>query len=574
MVRVITGATDLVTLYPEIAGQWHPALNGDIEPDYVAAHSNKNYFWICEKGHAYEASPVKRLRGDGCPYCSNRRVWKGFNDLETTHPELADDWDCEKNDGGPGEYTFGSTYRAHWTCRTCGYKWEARIRDRVRAKWKTCPECAKRKRGEQKHESALRLSGCITDPLLLNEWDYEKNKKGPEEYTPGSNENVFWVCSTCGYHFKAKISNRTNRKGGCACCSGKVAVPGVNDLATTHPQLAAEWHPTRNGDLKPSDITFGIGRKVWWLCPEGHEYKATPNHRSGGTNCPTCSAGRQTSFAEQAFYYYIKKVFPDAVNRYTGIFEKGMEVDIFIPSIKLAIEYDGEAWHKKDKHEREARKYQICQDHGIRLLRLKEKRSESDWGTADELLAIEDGPLYEHEYLGRTIRFLLDKIDPVCNMWTRKKPIFHSPVDIDIKRDEAEIRSYMTKVKGSFAELYPLIAAEWHPAKNGSLTPDKVKPFAKMRLWWVCPTCGDEYQAWIANRANGTGCPKCGVKRCGQSARRKVAMLDPETHEELRAFTSITEAANELGINPSNITTVCKGGRKKAGGYGWKYSDA
>jgi len=270
----------------------------------------------------------------------------------------------------------------------------------------------------------------------------------------------------------------------------------------------------------------------------------------------------------------VRKVFPDAIKRYTDIFDKGMKLDIYIPSIKLAIEYDGEAWHKEDKREREAMKYQICQEHGVRLLRLKENLSDSAWGTSDTCLSIEDGPMYEVEHLAKVIRFLLDEIDPETNMWTRKNPLaFHSRVDINLERDEAEIRSYMTKIERSLAEEHPSIAKEWHPTKNGDLTPDKVKSHSEIRVWWLCPTCSHEYQTTVAHRTEGTGCPKCGIRKSAVSRGRQVAMLDPNTGEEKRVFATIMDAARELRINPSNITTVCKGGRKSAGGFGWTYKN-
>ena len=108
-----------------------------------------------------------------------------------------------------------------------------------------------------------------------------------------------------------------------------------------------EWHPTKNKQLAPEKVTHGSGKKVWWLCSNNHEYNATILHRAHGTGCPKCNAGRQTSFAEQATYFYIKQLYPDALNRYSAEFLGRMELDIYIPSIKLAIEYDGEAWHKK-----------------------------------------------------------------------------------------------------------------------------------------------------------------------------------------------------------------------------------
>ena len=199
------------------------------------------------------------------------------------------------------------------------------------------------------------------------------------------------------------------------------------------------------------------------------------------------------------------------------------ELDIYIPSIKLGIEYDGMAWHKADKLPREKKKYRICQENGIRLLRLMEKPPENGiLLTADESLTIIDGPMYEKKHLTKVIRNLLDKIDPETNPWTRREPVFHSRVDINLDRDEAEIRKYMTSLgKESFADKYPQLAKEWHPTKNGSLTPDKVKPRSNISVWWTCPTCGHDYYTTVGHRVEGTGCPRCGVKKVLGANRKK-----------------------------------------------------
>ena len=561
---------------PELLKQWDYEKNEEIglAPDFIKLGSNKEVFWKCEFGHSYQLSPYKRVHDkQGCYYCSNRRLMVGFNDLKTKSPEDAADWDYNDNPDKPEDYTIASMHVANWKCKVCGHKWSSKIRDKVRARLSGCKECSKRKRGELKHKQALEKSGGITDPLLLKEWDYEKNNKGPDQYTPSSNEKVYWKCSKCGYPYDARIGNRTHLGRGCPACANQIVWPGHNDLATTHPQIAKEWHPTKNGDLKPEQFTYGSGKKVWWLCPEGHTYPATILHRcvGDGTNCPACNSGRQTSFAEQAVYYYVKKVFPDAISRYKEIFENSMELDIYIPSIKLAIEYDGEAWHKADKGERENRKWEICKSNGIKLIRLKEHMNEDASNYADLALGIE-GNLYEHDKLEQAIRMLLDNIDPESNPWTRRHPQFHSNVDINIKRDEKEIRKYMTKLKGeSFASLYSDVAKEWHPTLNGDLTPDKVKPHSDIKVMWVCPECGKEYSASVGSRSYGTGCPKCGIKKNTRARSKKVQMLDIATGEVLKVFDSVSEASREMKISHGNISSVCRGERKQAGGYIWRY---
>ena len=450
--------------------------------------------------------------------------------------------------------------------------------------------CAAQARGQAKTATHALRTGGIQDPLLLSEWDYEKNQKSPSEFPPKSNRYAYWICSKCGYHYKAKICNRSNGRK-CACCRGLVVVPGINDLATTHPQLAKEWHPTKNLPLTPEQVSYGTAKKIWWVCLEGHEYLATINHRTcGRTNCPICNSGRQTSFAEQAIFFYIKKAFPDAINRYTDIFTKGMELDIYIPSIRMGIEYDGMAWHKADKFEREIKKYNICHDHDIKLIRIKEGRKgfsgfEKYRNTADYIVGIGED-MFAPGNLNFAIWQLQNYIAFCQNCKTNGPLLLTSvstnmdipivfPIDIDIKRDELEIRKYMTKIKGkSLGDLYPKLVKEWHPTKNGEITPYKIKSHSNFKAWWICPQCNNEYYASVSHRAYGTGCPKCGILKNTKSRSKPVQMIDRETMAVLRTFGSAAEASRQMKINSGNIRAVLYGKRPHAGGYFWQYDTA
>lgn len=120
-----------LSMFPDIAKEWDYKKN-DTTPDKCAPHSNKKVFWICEKGHSWDNSPDKRARGAGCPTCTGRKVLVGFNDLCTTHPELAKDWNYEKNDGLlPSQVTRITTKTVWWKCHDCGHEWKTRIRDRA-----------------------------------------------------------------------------------------------------------------------------------------------------------------------------------------------------------------------------------------------------------------------------------------------------------------------------------------------------------------------------------------------------------------------------------------------------------
>lgn len=104
---------------------------------------------------------------------------------------------------------------------------------------------------------------------------------------------LWWKCSTCGQSWQASVDNR-NKGTGCPVYANRVVVEGINDLATTNPELAAEWNHDRNGDLRPSDIAAGTRRRIWWKCLTcGHEWQATASDRNSGRGCPKCANKRR-----------------------------------------------------------------------------------------------------------------------------------------------------------------------------------------------------------------------------------------------------------------------------------------
>jgi hypothetical protein len=126
------------------------------------------------------------------------------------------------------------------------------------------------------------------NPQLSSEWHLTKNGVlTPFDFVPASNKKVWWL-GKCGHEWETVISSR-NKGVGCPYCAGKKVLCGYNDLKTINPQLAEQWHPTKNGQLKPSDVTRSSNKKVWWMCSQGHEWGATVNKRSAGRNCPYCA---------------------------------------------------------------------------------------------------------------------------------------------------------------------------------------------------------------------------------------------------------------------------------------------
>ena len=91
--------------------------------------------------------------------------------------------------------------------------------------------------------------------------------------TIGTHRTVWWMCDK-GHEWQAQVKSRVNGSG-CPICANRIVVSGVNDLASQYPELARQWHPTKNGDLTPDQVSPGTRRKVWWICDKGHKYRSS-----------------------------------------------------------------------------------------------------------------------------------------------------------------------------------------------------------------------------------------------------------------------------------------------------------
>ena len=127
----------------------------------------------------------------------------------------------------------------------------------------------------------------------------------PENVSPNSNRKVWWLCPL-GHAWKATVTSRSREGAGCPFCAGRKVWPGFNDLETVEPKVAAQWHPTLNGQLTPRMVTAGSRRKVWWQCPEGHVWKAVVYSRAGKRKCgcPVC-AGRISEARMKAYRHMV-----------------------------------------------------------------------------------------------------------------------------------------------------------------------------------------------------------------------------------------------------------------------------
>ena len=195
---------------------------------------------------------------------------------------LPERWHPTKNGAlTPQQVTVGSHRLVWWRCGR-GHEWQAMVFSA--AAGCDCPYCAGR----------LPLPGetdlAATHPAVAAQWDAEKNAPlTPRQVTAGSDRAVWWRCER-GHSFSARIFSRAGGAG-CPYCTNRKVLAGFNDLATTHPALAEQWHPVLNGALAPQQVTRGSRRSVWWRCALGHVWKAAVYARTRpyGGGCPICA---------------------------------------------------------------------------------------------------------------------------------------------------------------------------------------------------------------------------------------------------------------------------------------------
>lgn len=546
--KIVAGINDFQSLHPALMQEWDWEQN-TVDPSTISCAYGKNVWWHGFCGHHWKSKVAYRIRGSRCPYCCGQQVLRGFNDLATLNPELASEWDYEKNDKTPYEYTLHSGIKAAWKCKK-GHSWRATIASRasgtgcpvcssemqvsvpektisyylhrdtdltildnykfedssyeldiycpelhlgieydgqawhknpaadrqknlyladkqivlLRIREPLCPDLAsssidfkltdkyhsledavhfvfaflashyekhficdvnlKRDNakiiGEMEH-AAWKNSIAALNPTLTQEWNTVKNGKlHPCDVPVHSGKKVWWKCSKCNYEWRSVVADRSAGKG-CPVCAGKVVWPGHNDLQTLYPEIAAQWHPSRNGSLTASDVTPGSNKKVWWQCKLGHEWQAQINKRSSGRNCPYC--------------------------------------------------------------------------------------------------------------IGK-------------------------------------------KVLSGFNDLAttnPELLAEWDYEKN-SLSPSELSKGSHTKLYWICSK-GHSWAAPISSRLRGSKCPVCQREVLRVSSCKPVIQFDLTSNQELNRYPSQREASLKTGISWKNISSCCTGKRRHAGGYGWKYAE-
>jgi len=248
----------LASVLPEVASQWHPTKNGSLTLDQVLAGSSKQFWWKCPNGpdHEWQAQLASRANaGRGCPYCAAHKV-SSTNSLAALFPDIAAQWHPTKNgDLTPDKVGAGSAQQVWWQCLNGpDHEWQATL-DKRTGEGSGCPYC----RGLQ---VSVTNSLASLFPNIAVEWHPTLNGElTPDNIVAGSNKKFWWKCQKEGHQWQAVVHSRTAKENpsGCPYCSNQ-KVSETNSLAACFPKLAAEWHPTKNGNHTGPAATKALRR--------------------------------------------------------------------------------------------------------------------------------------------------------------------------------------------------------------------------------------------------------------------------------------------------------------------------
>lgn len=281
MLHTAGPSTSLAALDPALAAEWDDEANGDLTPSDVSVHDGRLAAWRCPRAHQYIAEIGHRTRdGMGCPFCTNHLVLPGFNDLATTRPDLAAEWDDNRNGLLTTRDVFAGTNQpVHWRCGAHGHRWHISPNQRT-SDATGCPVCTNRAVVAGENDLAT------THPDVAKYWAPTLGEPRPQDVTAGSGAVLHWQCTNGWPHtFTRSVGHRVQNDT-CPICRRRRLLSGFNDVATLHPAIARDWATDLNG-IGP-DQTLARGVKWWWRCGRRHLVHATVGCRVQTRGCPRC----------------------------------------------------------------------------------------------------------------------------------------------------------------------------------------------------------------------------------------------------------------------------------------------
>lgn len=424
-------------------------------------------------------------------------------------------------------------------------------------------------------ENRIMVSDCpnlmkIIDPNGNNGIDLSKTNAF-------TYKKLDFICNKCGHHwskpsveimgnymkFIKEHPNEKNAPNGCPACKGRVVCnhDKHNSVANVYPECVKYWNIEKNNGIDPSDVVSETGKRYWFECKVcKREILVQPRNFTKTIGCKHCGKGYSSSVGEQALYRNVLKHFPDAINRYTKLLNiNNRELDIFIPSMMCAIEYDGINFHRNDI-ERRKWKYDECTKAGVRLIRVLENSR--------------DGDEYDHD--GTCDAFFIcegiRKIEIFDEMTISVlKEIGCSDISIRSVSDNAFIQEIFAdmrfcKIEDSVARD-PVLSKLWLSDMNAADPLHVSSKDVNNNFWFMCQTCGSPHLCRPYYAKKCKGCPSCDNR-----VPHPIEQWSIDGTTLIKRWPSASAVKKELGYDPDFITRSARKvkGFESAYGFTWR----
>lgn len=502
--------TSLAEVRPDLLAEWDYRSN-DMDPRFVGHQSRKSATWICAEGHAYKQTIDARVLFDrGCKICSGSVAIPGVTDFGTEHPHLLPEWDVAANTGVDRHCIPSlSRKRVSWICAQ-GHRWEAIIRMRT-VEGRGCPACINRRLETGFNDLAT------VDPDNAALWDHSRNGKlTPETVRSGSIAIVHWIC-TERHTWSSKVTNRVKGGKGCPFCNNRAPWPGFNDLATTFPHIAAEWDYERNAQ-GPSDVLPGGAKPVWWVCEGGHQWEASPRHRTrrGAPGCSRCKADARAAAAaarppKTRGTLMLADHRPDLVTQWHPTLNDRSPAEVPVGSSYVAT------WYGCDRNPEHTWQYEV-------KARVRLKTDPYACGVCNGAFAVgvndlaTTHPSIARQWVSAPGGATPEAVQANSQLeveWTgcptNPLHVWHARVVSRTKyATGCKVCTGQEVQKGvnDLATLEPELASQWHLTLNAQ-GPDQFTRVAEAKVWWRCEY-GHDWETKICSRTySGSGCSVC-----------------------------------------------------------------
>jgi hypothetical protein len=547
--------------FPVIAKEWDKERNRNLTPQQVTSGSGKKVWWLCKKKHSWQAQINSRTRGKGCPHCTRHSSAPPATDynLKVMFPALVKELHSSKNENLKPENIYPKSGKNLWWKCKKGHEWQAKVVGR--ASGSDCPYC-----------SGQRVSSDNNLQLLMPEvaLEWHPNKNGTlksNQVTPGSNKKVWWLCKK-NHEWNTTVGSRGVGRTGCPLCSKQTSRLEIRVLCELRSIFEdVNWRHKFSGlecdiYIPKYKVAVEIDGYPWHKDKLQSDRRKEANLKIDGIRLFRLRDDRLPKISSEDVMYADRKNPLIAIKNLVNTLLK--EIDLSKKHGQLLSKYNCLSTYKNEEEYKQilsflpgvlpeqslltlfptvAKDWNYAENDplkpelyspGSNLKVWWQCRNKHEWqATIDIRTRRGDGcPFCSGRFATKekNLKVLYPEIAKqlISSKNGNIKPEIITPKSSKKfwwkcrKGHEWEAKvndrtagtgcpycagKRITK-ENSLLAKFPKVAKEWHPSKNGNLTPDKITARNGKKAWWLCEN-KHEWQTTVAHRTRGTGCPHC-----------------------------------------------------------------